>query len=62
MREILKEVIISIPENVTITKSKNREFVVKGPKGELRKSFKHISFDAVFIKDKKTKRTTKIKI
>lgn len=54
MREILKEVIVDIPENVTVTKTKNREFLVKGPKGELRKSFKHISFDTVFLKDKKT--------
>ena len=51
MREILKEEIVEIPEGVTITKMKNREFVVKGPRGELRKSFKHISFDVLFIKD-----------
>ena len=62
MREILKEVVIDIPENITITKKKNREFVVKGPKGELHKSFKHISFDAVFVKDKKTGRVNKLKI
>ena len=62
MREILKEEIINIPDNVTILKKKNREFIVKGPKGELRKSFKHISFDAVFVKDKKTKKINKLKI
>ena len=33
MREILKEEIINIPEGVTIIKKKNREFIVKGPKG-----------------------------
>ena len=62
MREILKEEIINIPEGVTIIKKKNREFIVKGPKGELHKSFKHISFDAVFSKDKKTQRVNKLKI
>ena len=45
MREILKE----MKENVIVNKRKSREFVVKRPRGELHKSFKYISFDAVFL-------------
>ena len=50
MREILKEMSIKIQENVIVNKRKSREFVVKRPRGELHKSFKYISFDAVFFK------------
>jgi len=55
MKTILAEEEINIPEGVTIN-FKSREVEVKGAKGTLKRSFKHLSFDLQKLTDKKTKK------
>ena len=58
MKYIIKTEKIIIPEGVTVT-SKARVVTVKGPKGTLTKSFKHIKAEIIVQKeqDEHTKET-----
>eukprot|EP00827_Trimyema_finlayi_P002576 TRINITY_DN22_c0_g2_i1.p1 TRINITY_DN22_c0_g2~~TRINITY_DN22_c0_g2_i1.p1 ORF type:complete len:222 (-),score=76.03 TRINITY_DN22_c0_g2_i1:113-778(-) len=60
MKEILTESTVNIPENVTIALEKGKTVTVKGPLGTLKRSFKHMSYDAEPIADSKTKKIKKI--
>jgi len=55
MKTILSEELIDIPVGVTVD-IKSRSVEVKGPKGTLKKVFRHASFDTQKITDPKTKR------
>ena len=55
MKYILTSETIEIPDKVeVITKSRNVE--VKGPRGVLKRSFKHLPFDVIRDEDKKSKK------
>jgi len=61
MKTILSQEEVDIPEGVTVD-IKSRFVEVKGPKGVLKRNFRHISFDTQKVVDPKTKRTTKLKL
>jgi large subunit ribosomal protein L9e len=54
MRDIYKEEQLDIPEGVSVT-VKSRLVTVKGPRGELTKSLRHIDMEVKKIGDKKVK-------
>jgi len=54
MRQVHKESIITVPENVTLD-IKARVITVKGPRGTLTKNLKHMSVDIYKLPDNKVK-------
>ena len=55
MKYILTTETVEIPDKIEIT-TKSRNFEVKGPRGVLKRSFKHLNFDVIRDEDKKTKK------
>lgn len=54
MRDLSKDDILSIPEDVTIN-IKSRIVTVKGPRGELTKNLRHLNMEIKFVEDNKLK-------
>mmetsp|Transcript_27849 Transcript_27849/g.24478 ORF Transcript_27849/g.24478 Transcript_27849/m.24478 type:complete len:194 (+) Transcript_27849:47-628(+) len=61
MKYILTEEEVTVPTNVEVS-FKNRELTVKGPRGTLKKNFKHMSFDIVKGLNRKKKEVLKLQM
>jgi len=54
MKQINTSQLVKIPKNVTVS-VKNRRVTVKGPRGTLRRAFKHLSLDIYMINQRSLK-------
>ncbi|KAB0799694.1 hypothetical protein PPYR_07574 [Photinus pyralis] len=52
MKQIVTNQSVKIPSNLTVT-AKNRNVTVKGPRGTLKRSFKHLSVDIRMVNPRK---------
>merc|ERR1712137_29286 len=57
MKTLLKSNTLTVPDGITV-EIKSREIIVKGPRGTLKKSLKHMPIDITFVDE--TKKTIQI--
>ena len=58
MKQIVVNQSVKVPEGVSVS-AKSRRVIVRGPRGVLRRSFRHLAIDITIGEDKKTVKVEK---